>query len=82
MPRFRSLSSDELSVFRPDGEYDAFPVTPDEPEIEVPGDVTEETEDAYIVGEGDEARAWSKTLWALVETKKPAAPAAPAVKEK
>lgn len=82
MPRFKSLSSDELSVFRPAGDYDAFPVGNDNPEIEVPGDVAEETEDAYIVGVGDEARAWSKTLWALVDTKKPAAKSAPAVEEK
>jgi hypothetical protein len=52
-------------VFAPPGDYDAFPVNVGE-EIEVPGDVSQETEDAYIVGEGDEARAWPKALWALV----------------
>ncbi|WP_086847071.1 hypothetical protein [Amycolatopsis kentuckyensis] len=70
MPRFKSLSSDDLSVFRPVGEHDAFPVTSEAPEIEVPGDVTEETEDAYIVGAGDEARAWPKATWVLVAPEK------------
>ncbi|MEU0797176.1 hypothetical protein ABZ342_44540 [Amycolatopsis sp. NPDC005961] len=69
-------------MFKPAGEYDAFPVGPENPEIVVSGEVAEENEDAYIVGEGDEARAWSKTLWALVTKQKPAEKSAPAVEEK
>lgn len=80
MPRFRSLSSETLDLFAPAGESDSFPVEGGA-EVEVAGDVSEETVDAYIVGEGENARAWSKTVWALVDTK-PAANAAPAPKEK
>lgn len=45
--------------------------------FEVDGEVATETEDAYIVGDGDDARAWPKAQWELV---KPAAKAA-SVKE-
>lgn len=74
MPRFKSLSSGDFSLFAPPGYPDAFPVAAGG-EVEIPGDVAAETEDAYIVGEGGNARAWSKVLWALVT------PAAKAGKE-
>lgn len=45
--------------------------------LEIDGEITEETPDAYIVGDGDNARAWPKAQWELV---KPAAKAA-SVKE-
>ncbi len=31
--------------------------------VEVPGEVAEETDDAYIVGEDGAARAWPKAQW-------------------
>lgn len=82
MPRFRSLSSEDLDLFAPAFRTaESFPVEA-LAEVEVAGDVSDETEDAYIVGVGGDARAWSKTLWVLADKEKPAAPAAPAVKEK
>lgn len=36
--------------------------------IEVDGTISSETEDAYIVGEGDNARAWPKSQWELVKS--------------
>lgn len=72
MPRFKSLSGDDLDVFAPAGDYDSFPVAAGA-EIEVPGDLAAETADSYVVGVGDEARSWSKALWALVVPATPAA---------
>jgi hypothetical protein len=43
--------------------------------FDVDGEVSSETEDAYIVGDGDNARAWPKAQWELVK------PAAKTVKE-
>lgn len=65
MPRFKSLSGDDLDVFAPAGDSESFPIAAGA-EIEIPGEVAGETADAYVVGVGDEARAWPKALWALV----------------
>jgi hypothetical protein len=58
--------------------------------VEVPGEVVTSRapgsglpplpEDAYIVADAGEERAWPQALWSLVEADKPAAKA-PAVKE-
>lgn len=58
MARFKNISGDELFLHRAEGPS----VKPDEI-VEVDGEVTEEIEDAYIVGSGDSARAWPKATW-------------------
>ncbi|YCK35177.1 hypothetical protein ACNF49_14140 [Actinomadura sp. ATCC 39365] len=59
MARFKNISGEDRRVGRADGPLvEAGKVTV------VDGvEVTEETDDAYIVGEGDEARAWPKATW-------------------
>lgn len=75
MPKFRLLSSEALDLFVPaDKSRDSYAVEAGA-EVKVPGDIASETEDAYVVGVDANARAWSKTLWALVDDK-------PATKEK
>lgn len=37
--------------------------------FEVDGELAEETPDAYLVGTGDDARAWPKAQWELVADK-------------
>lgn len=58
MARFKNISGDELHLNRPEGP----PIKPDQI-VEVDGEVTEEIEDAYIVGSGEDARAWPKATW-------------------
>lgn len=61
MARFKNVSGEDRRVGQVDGRLvEAGTVTA------VSGDVTEETSDAYIVGDGDEARAWPKETWELV----------------
>lgn len=62
--RFTNISGDGVVLFAPTGHPDAMQVAADG-EVEVPGDITSELDDAYIVGEGDDARAWPKATWAL-----------------
>ncbi|MEU8270828.1 hypothetical protein AB0B89_27180 [Sphaerisporangium sp. NPDC049002] len=62
MARFKNKSGDELHIGRADGRrVDAGEV------IEVDGELTEEIDDAYIVGKGDDERAWPKETWELVK---------------
>lgn len=61
MARFKNISGEDRRVGRADGRLvETGSVTA------AVGDVTEETGDAYIVGSGDEARAWPKATWELV----------------
>lgn len=61
MARFKNVSGEDRRVGRADGPLvEAGTVTA------VAGEVTQELEDAYIVGEGDEARAWPKATWELL----------------
>ncbi|MGW0805949.1 hypothetical protein [Nonomuraea sp. NPDC002799] len=60
MARFKNISGEDRRVGRADGRLvEAGSVT-------AAGDMAEETDDAYIVGEGDEARSWPKSTWELV----------------
>lgn len=68
MARFKNISGDELYLQRAEGPL----IGPGEV-VDVDGDVTEEISDAYIVGTGDQARAWPKATWEFV----PAAKAGP-----
>ncbi|WP_219512740.1 hypothetical protein [Nonomuraea ceibae] len=59
--RFKNVSGAALRVGRVDGPLvEAGDVT------RAAGQVTSQTEDAYIVGEGDQARAWPKATWELL----------------
>jgi hypothetical protein len=59
--RFRNISGAGMHVGRADGPLvEAGDVTA------VGGDVTQQDGDAYVVGEGEHARAWPKALWELV----------------
>lgn len=66
MVKFKNVSGDTLEVrgLRP---YDTTPIDAGK-YAEVDGEVTaglDDDTDAYIVGEGDQARAWPKALWEL-----------------
>lgn len=66
MARFKNISGSARHVGRVDGPLvEAGDVTSTD------GDLVEEADDAYIVGDGDQARAWPKSTWELIpETKK------------
>ncbi|MFC3453998.1 hypothetical protein [Amycolatopsis speibonae] len=74
MPRFQLREGhDPIDLFsRKEGD-EQFHVDPGQ-KILVPGELAKEqpAEDAWIVGEGDDARAWAKSQWELVEDTKPA----------
>ncbi|MER7063959.1 hypothetical protein [Streptomyces albidoflavus] len=55
------MSGEDRRVGRADG-----PLVGADDVTVVDGEVTGQTDDAYIVGEGDEARAWPKATWELV----------------
>jgi hypothetical protein len=79
MPRFRLILDHPVDVYQPAGGASSLSVEPGDV-VEAPGVLGEELVDAYVVGTGDDARAWPKALW---ELDKAAAPAASAVaKEK
>lgn len=64
MARFTNVSGEELLLFARAGQAESFAVPPGGT-VEVPGDVTAETDDAVVVGDGDDARAWPAALWEL-----------------
>lgn len=65
MARFKNVSGEGRHVGRADGPLvEAGTVT------QVDGDVTEVTDDAYIVGNDEEARAWPKATWELLDEPK------------
>jgi hypothetical protein len=79
MPRLRNISPHELDVFRPAGEADTFHVAAGQ-EITVNGDLAaEQPADAYQIGEGDDARLWPHSVWALVQDTPPAAVPEPSI---
>lgn len=63
MPEFVNLGP-AVDVYRPAGDPDSLHVDEGQT-ITVPGDITAELDDAYIVGKGDDARSWSKSRWQL-----------------
>ncbi|MCT9932450.1 hypothetical protein N5079_19805 [Planotetraspora sp. A-T 1434] len=65
MARFKNISGDDRHVGRADG-----PVVRAGDVTSIDGGVVEELDDAYIVGEGDDARAWPKETWELVSEAK------------
>jgi hypothetical protein len=69
--RFRNISGEDLYVNAPASHPDAHLVEAGEV-LRVPGDYTE-ISDAYVVGKGDSARAYPKSLWKAVEADQKAA---------
>lgn len=69
MARFKNISGEDRRVGRAEGPLvEAGTVTV------VDGEVVSQTDDAYIVGEGDEARAWPKATWELLDEPKNSEP--------
>lgn len=68
MAKFRNITGDALAVFKP-AEVRGARIVDADAIVEVDGDVTERLDDAYIVGSGDDARAWPTALWELVDDK-------------
>lgn len=66
MARFKNVSGTELLLFARQSQADSFQVPPDGI-VDIPGEVTAETDDAYVVGDGDEARAWPMEFWKLTK---------------
>lgn len=64
MARFTNVSGAELLLFARAGQAESLAVPPGGT-VEVPGGVTAETDDAVVVGDGDDARAWPAALWQL-----------------
>ena len=62
MARFTNVSDEKLLLFARARQTESLPVPPDGT-VDVPGEVTAETDDAVVVGDGDDARAWPKALW-------------------
>lgn len=61
--RFRNISGLDLNLGRMDG-----PVVKAGDVAQVDGKLAEETDDAYIVGTGETARAWPKETWKLIKS--------------
>ena len=70
MARFRNKTKSPLALIKPANHPDSHSVAAGD-EVEVKGEITKTTDDAYIVGEGDQARAYSKALWEVVEQEQP-----------
>lgn len=62
MAKFRNISGVDRNL----GRINGLPVKAGDVAV-TPGEVTEELPDAYIVGAGDQARAWPKETWQLVK---------------
>ncbi len=91
MPKFRLRSDGQpVTILGRPGSQDAFEVEPGQV-VDVPGQLVTSREakkgepapeplpdDAYIVLNGDEERAWPHAVWESIDDK----PAAPAAKEK
>lgn len=62
MTRFKNISGADLHVGRADG-----PAVKAGDVAVVDDEVVEEIDDAYIVGEGGDARTWPKATWELLK---------------
>jgi hypothetical protein len=60
--RFKNISGEDRRVGRADG-----PLVQAGEVATIDEDVAEELSDAWIVGQGDEARAWPKATWELLK---------------
>lgn len=64
MPKFRNITGEPVDLYRP-AELGGQRVDKDGV-VEVQGEV-EEIDDAYLVGEGGNRRAWPMATWELVK---------------
>lgn len=67
MAQFKNMSGEDLDLFALPGELEWFPV-PADGMVTVPGEVQNADDadaDHYLIGTGDAARAWPKSLWSL-----------------
>lgn len=80
MPKFRFLGDQPVTLFQRTGGPDAFDVQPGQT-VTVPGDLAADqyAEDAYIVGDDENARAWPKASWELIDDARPGTFSAPPV---
>lgn len=62
--RLRNTTDRDLVLFGQTGTPEAYNLEAGGT-VEVPGDLTGETGDAYLIGAGDDVRAWPKTVWAV-----------------
>lgn len=65
MPTFRNIGA---AVHVERSALMGGPVVATGETFEVPGDVTEDLGDGYVVGTGDDARVWPKAQWELVKS--------------
>lgn len=65
MARFKNVSGTDLRVGRADG-----PLVRASEVTTVEGDAVADLGDAWVIGEGDEARAWPKATWELLDKPK------------
>lgn len=68
-------SGDPVTIGGPDSDPNSKYVGADDV-IEVDGDCTE-IDDAYVIGDAEQARAWPKSRWTLVSQPSPAPTPAP-----
>lgn len=64
--RLRNIGGEAVHLYAPPGSPNSLPVDGGQI-ITVPGPV-EETDDAYVCGEGDQRRAFPKSRWAVEKT--------------
>lgn len=77
MPQLVNASSWALNVFAPEAAPDSLLVEPGQ-QITIPDELgAEQPDDAYLTGEGDQARLWPHSLWRLADAP-PGASGAPA----
>jgi hypothetical protein len=65
--RFKNDTDTDLVLFGPTGHPDAY-ICEAGAIVEIPGDITEETDDAFVVGDGDDARTWAKSVWSVTKS--------------
>lgn len=53
-----------VDLYRPAGDARSLRVEEGQV-VETPGELAGEIDDAYLIGEGDDVRAWPKTRWEL-----------------
>lgn len=67
MAQLKNIGGYDLDLFALPGEIESFPVAADAM-VTVPGEVQngdDANADHYLIGVGDAARAWPKTMWSL-----------------
>lgn len=74
MLKFKNIGQEQIDVGKP-AELGGR-IVPAGDVFEVDGVVTDELGDCYLVGEGDNVRAWPKAQWELIKSEAKSAKAA------